>query len=89
MVETDNIPSQRLVEKLGARLIGIYDYMFQGNVDEAEAFEERYLDKITDRMIELAGQLEVEPRKMLSHVLDYRFFIEKVRLLTREANVLS
>ena len=77
LVETDNIPSQKLVEKLGARLIDIYDYTFNGDEDEAKAFEEKHLDRITDRMIELAEQIDVEPRKMLSHVLDYRFFIEE------------
>lgn len=41
-----------------------------------EAFEKKNLDKITDRMIYLAQKIQVEPRKMLSHVLDYRFFIE-------------
>lgn len=83
LVETDNIPSQMLMEKLGARLIDIYDYTFNGDEDEAEAFEEKHLDRITDRMIELAGQINVEPRKMLSHVLDYRFFIEEGKIANK------
>lgn len=83
LVETDNIPSQKLMEKLGARLIDIYDYTFNGDEDEAEAFEEKHLDKITDRMIELAEQIDVESRKMLSHVLDYRFFIEEGKIANK------
>lgn len=76
LVEVDNIPSQKLMEKLGARLIDIYDYAFNGDEEAAEVFEKEHLDRITDRMIELAEQIGVEPRKMLSHVLDYRFFVE-------------
>ena len=41
--------------------------------ETAEVFEKEHLDRITDRMIELAEQIGVEQRKILSHVLDYRF----------------
>lgn len=81
LVEVDNIPSQKLMEKLGARLIDIYDYAFNGDEEAAEAFEAQHLGEITDRMVEQAGQLGVEPRKMLSHVLDYRFFVENGEIL--------
>lgn len=77
LVETDNIPSQLLMEKSGARLIDIYDYTFQEDEEAAAAFEEKYISEITERMVQLAEQIGVEPRKMLSHVLDYRFFIER------------
>lgn len=83
LVETDNIPSQLLMEKLGARLIDIYDYTFQGDEDAATAFEEKYLAEITERMVMLAEQIQVEPRKMLSHVLDYRFFLENGKIRNR------
>ncbi len=83
LVETDNIPSQRLMESLGARLIDIYDYTFHGDEEAATAFEEENLSEITGRMVELAKQLEVEPRKMLSHVLDYRFFVEGDKIVDR------
>lgn len=75
LVETDNIPSQKLMEKLGARLVDIYDYVFHSE-EEAEFFEEEHLNEITDRMVELAGKIGVEPRKLLSHVLDYRILVE-------------
>lgn len=83
LVEVDNIPSQMLMEKLGARLIDIYDYTFDGDEEKANAFEQKYLDKITDRMIKLAQQIDVEPRKLLSHVLDYRLFIEDGELVNK------
>lgn len=83
LVETDNIPSQLLMEKLGARLIDIYDYTFQGDEEAATAFEEKYMYEITERMVILAEQIGVEPRKMLSHVLDYRFFVEDGKILNR------
>ena len=41
-------------------------------------FEETHLEEITEHMIELATELKVEPRKLLSHVLDYRIFVEKL-----------
>ena len=83
LVETDNIPSQLLMEKLGARLIDIYDYTFQGDEEAATAFEEKYMSEITERMVLLAGQIGVEPRKMLSHVLDYRFFVEDGAIINK------
>ena len=83
LVETDNIPRQLLMEKLGARLIDIYDYTFQGDEEAATAFEEKYMSEITERMVLLAGQIGVEPRKMLSHVLDYRFFVEDGAIINK------
>lgn len=77
LVEVDNIPSQKLMLKLGGRLIDIYDFLFHDE-ERAEKFEEEHLDEITEHMIELADELMVEPRKMLSHVLDYRIFAEKL-----------
>ena len=34
-------------------------------------YEEQNLDQITPHMRELAEKLQVEPRKLLSHVLEY------------------
>lgn len=77
LVEVDNIPSQKLMQKLDGRLIDIYDLVFHDE-ERAEQFEKEHLDQITDHMIELAEELMVEPRKLLSHVLDYRIFAEKL-----------
>lgn len=77
LVEVDNIPSQKLMLKLGGRLIDIYDLLFHDE-ERAEKFEEEHLGEITEHMIELAYELMIEPRKLLSHVLDYRIFAEKL-----------
>lgn len=77
LVEVDNIPSQKLMQKLDGRLIDIYDLVFHDE-ERAEQFEKEHLDQITDHIIELAEELMVEPRKLLSHVLDYRIFAEKL-----------
>lgn len=76
LVESDNQASQKCFEKMGAKLIDIYLEAFSDD-DEAAAFEEKHLDMITPEMVELAERLEVEPRELLSHVLDYRIILEK------------
>lgn len=84
LVEVDNsIPSQMLMEKLQASLIDIYDYAFGGDEKKAQSFEECHLDRIKDRMRELAKELRVEPRKLLSHVLDYRIFVENGKIVKK------
>lgn len=77
LVETDNIPSQKLMRKLGGKLVGICDVIFHDD-DRAKQFEEEHLDEITDHMTELAAELMVEPRKLLSHILEYRIVAEKL-----------
>ena len=36
------------------------------------AVEEEYKDRLDDRYMALAKKFKVEPRKLLSHVLEYR-----------------
>lgn len=72
VVEVDNIPSQKCFEKLGAQLVGLCDSAVLKTADEKERFEKRNLDLIDAHMVELAERLGVEPRKLLSHVLEYR-----------------
>lgn len=72
VVEVDNIPSQKCFERLGAELVGLCDSVVLKTDNEKERFEERNLELIDAHMIELAERLGVEPRKLLSHVLDYR-----------------
>lgn len=72
VVEVDNLPSQKCFEKLGAKLVGLCDSVVLKTDDEKERFEARNLELIDAHMIELAERLGVEPRKLLSHVLDYR-----------------
>lgn len=72
LVETDNLPSQKCFEKLGARLVGLCNGPILKFEEEKRRFEERNLNLIDDNMKKLAARLEVEPRTLLSHVLDYR-----------------
>lgn len=72
VVEADNIPSQRCFEGLGAKLVGLCDSFVLRTEDEKKRFEERNLHLISANMIALAERIGVEPRKLLSHFLDYR-----------------
>lgn len=71
LVEGDNIKSQRMMDHMNAELIGIVDYFFSSEED-ATAFEEENLSEIDENMTALAAKLGVEPRKLISHALDYR-----------------
>ena len=55
---------------IGARLIGICNILNYPEEIQNE-YEEQNLDQITPHMRELAEKLQVEPRKLLSHVLEY------------------
>lgn len=71
LVEVDNIPCQNCMKKVKARLSGIHNLAFNNNQD-AEAFEQNNLELITAHMKTLAKDLRVAPKRLLSHVLDYR-----------------
>ncbi len=71
-VEADNIPSQKCFERIGAALMGLCDGPLLKTPEEKERFEVENLNLIDDSIRDIAGQLGVEPRKLLSHVLDYR-----------------
>ena len=70
-VETDNIPSQRCFDRLGD-LVGLYNGGLMRLPEDQARFEENNLNLIDDNMRALATRLGVEPRKLLSHVLEYR-----------------
>lgn len=74
LVEVDNIHCQRCMDKLNAELVDIFNLMFEDE-DEEEAFANENLDMITDHMIHLAEKLDIEPRKLLTNVLDYRIYV--------------
>lgn len=74
LVEVENIACRALMKKVQAKLVTIENFVFDSEED-ARVFEEAHLNEITDEMIELAEMLDVEPRKMLSHVLDYRIVL--------------
>lgn len=71
-VEADNIPSQKCFEKIGAELVGLCDGPLLKTPDDKERFEENNLHLIDGNIRAIADRLSVEPRKLLSHVLEYR-----------------
>ena len=73
-VETDNIASQKLMEKLGFQPYGLAEFLLHSEEDKREA-EEEYLHLLDERYEKLAEKFHVEPRKLLSHVLEYRLYI--------------
>ena len=74
-IDPGNIASQKLFEKLGAVPNGISEFMIH-NEEDLKRCEEENLDLIDDTIITLADKLGVEPRKLLSHVLEYKLVIE-------------
>ena len=69
-IYSDNYASQRLFEKLGATPYGIAEFMLHKEEDIMRCKEEN-LNEINDRLIQTAKKFNVEPRKILSHVLEY------------------
>ena len=69
-IDPGNTASQHLFEKLGAVPNGISEFLIH---DQAalEQCEEENLHLIDDTIIALATKFQVEPRKLLSHVLEY------------------
>lgn len=74
LVEVDNILCQNCVKKAGAELAGLRNLAFDSE-EEAKQFEETHLNLITEHIRALAMKLGAEPRKLLSHALDYRISV--------------
>lgn len=70
-IDVENYPSQKLFEKLGAEPNGISEFMLQEEADIIRC-EEENIHLIDDRMQEVAKKFNVEPRRLLSHVLEYK-----------------
>jgi len=70
-IEPTNLASQKLFEKLGATPYGIIDLWFheQATIEKCEEAGQHLID---DDMIAVAKKFNVEPRKLLSHVLEYK-----------------
>lgn len=70
-IDAENYPSQRLFEKLGAQPNGISEFLLHEEADIRRC-EEENIHLLDERIQELAKQFNVEPRKLLSHVLEYK-----------------
>ncbi len=70
-IDAENYASQRLFEKLGAVPDRITEYMLHKEEDILRC-EEGNLEAIDDNLIQVARKFGVEPRKLLSHVLEYK-----------------
>lgn len=73
-VDVDNIASQNLMEKIGFQAYGLSEFLLHREEDKLMA-EEEFKDKLDDRYMILAKKFNVEPRKLLSHVLEYRIIV--------------
>lgn len=70
-IDAENYPSQRLFEKLGAEPNGISEFLLHEEADIRRC-EEENIHLLDERMKQLAKQFNVEPRELLSHVLEYK-----------------
>lgn len=61
-----------MFEKLGATPYGIAENILHEEEDMRNC-EEENLELIDDQLIHIAEKFAVEPRKLLSHVLEYEF----------------
>ena len=73
-VDADNIVSQNLMEKLGFQPYGLSEFLLHKEEDKL-AVEEENKDKLDARYIALAKKFKVEPKRLLSHVLEYRIMV--------------
>ena len=71
VVAVDNYPSQQLCKKIGGIPNGIVALILK-DPKLQEIFEENNLDMIDDHLRAVADEFKVEPRKLLSHFLEYK-----------------
>lgn len=69
-IDPSNTASQALFEKLGARPNGISKFILHDE-EEIRRCEEENLHQINDTLVAVARKFGVEPRRLLSHVLEY------------------
>lgn len=70
-ISPENYMSQGLFEKLGAKPNGISEFLLHKE-DDILRCEEENMHMLDEDMIELANKFNVEPKKLLSHVLEYK-----------------
>lgn len=74
--DSDNYASQALVQKLGGKPNGLKRFFFLCE-EEVEKFEKEHLGLIDNKLTELAREFNVEPRKLLTHILVYHINVEE------------
>lgn len=70
-IDPSNVASQSLFEKLGAKPNGISSLLLRTE-EEIHQCEEENLPNIDETLVAVAEKFGVEPRKLLSHVLEYK-----------------
>lgn len=70
-IDPDNYASQRMFEKLGALPNGISEFLLH-DAEDIRNCEEENLKDIDESLIAVADKFHVEPRTLLSHVLEYK-----------------
>ena len=70
-IDSDNYASQRMFEKLGALPNGVSEFLLH-DVEDIRDCEEESLKDINECLIAVADKFHVEPRTLLSHVLEYK-----------------
>lgn len=74
-IEPSNYASQKLFEKLGAKPNGISELWIHDKEMLAK-IEEENLNQIDEHLLKVAEKFHVEPRLLLSHVLEYTLLWE-------------
>lgn len=69
-VDPENAASRQLMIKLGFKPAGIATFLIDDE-DKLRRLEEENMEYLTKDLVELAGEFNVEPRKLLSHLLVY------------------
>ena len=76
-VEVDNLPCQRCLEKIKAKLVGLSAGVLL-NEAACKKFEKENADRIDSHMRNLANKLGVDASMLLSHVLEYRINVDEM-----------
>ncbi len=69
-IDPGNKASQKMFEKLGATPNGVSEFLIHEQ-KALEKLEEDNLHLIDDDTVALAAKFNVEPRMLLSHILEY------------------
>lgn len=74
--DSDNYASQALVQKLGDKPNGLKRFFFLSG-EEIEKFENEHLGLVDNKLTEVARKFNVEPSKLLTHILVYHINVEE------------